>query len=191
MAPPGRRRSTARAFSFCRTTESRWAHLSATASTASPDDVEIRLAMTAKTCRASRPQPPAWASSTIGMKEIPSFAHKAAVSRCDLFFASYAAAAALPADAEAASRSLRMPLVTAKSKAAGRPSLHLGTYTSAGRRPLPSMASPPDPCSLGPSPSPRGGNSPLFSNSGEHPAAPNEKNAPLPRALCLSVRSPL
>ena len=89
-------------------------------------------------------------------------------------------------DTEAGRQPGRIPLVTARSSAAGPFSPHMGRNTSAGRRPCctPWPASQP-PASVG-----RGGRRPGFSSSGLRPAASHRSARRLRSRLCLLTRSP-
>ena len=135
-APPDwvwRRRNTARAFSLCRETESRWACWSATSAASSPVASATRLARTPKALRASRPHPPPWASTTMGRKVKPCAAQSRAVSWCCLLNSSYRSVAALDEAADAARRSARNPDVAAKSQAAAVPLRYRGRDIDVGR----------------------------------------------------------
>ena len=90
------------------------------------------------------PQPPPTASMTMGMKDIPCSRHAASVPLCEHLKSSYLAKEDDGSAMESLTLSKRMPLVTAKSRAAGGPNVggrHRQASWCLGRSPTKSMES--------------------------------------------------
>ena len=120
-------RRMALAFSRCKIMPKRCRIFMATSSSRSPVIEDCSLASSWKILCAWGPHPPPSASAIMGMNEMPSSRHWRSVSWYSLLKSSYARTVTPGSMAARLAMSSRSPLVTARSKAAGRPCRHLGT----------------------------------------------------------------
>ena len=100
----------------------------------SPVRADLRLASSLHTAFAASPHPPPSASHTNGIKAKPSSWQVVSVAKWERLKSSYVSTAIEPFSADLRTISLLRPLVTARSRAAGKPLRQRGRYTSAGRR---------------------------------------------------------
>ena len=187
-AVKGKRRKIALAFSLCRIKPRDCNSRDAIIELDSPVKTDFCWASKLHTRLAAGPHPPPSASQMMGINPTPSSWHLDFVSMQAHLKSSYFFVTELPSSADLFTTSDLRPLVTAKSKAAGVPLRHLGTYTSACQRfPLGSLTAPPS-CKT--PMSGRGCRIPGLSSSGFSPMLLQKQNTSFLRRLWRFVRSP-